>query len=269
MKSIFPSSTKRRAIITMLFIGCIAFSFQDTPIVNQILNERKSAPDTIPSLKRKEALTITEYNKMLTALNASMENLGITLSSLNNDLVKQNTLKALESIDMVKMSELIRQSIQSIDLEKIFDQSSQAIINTDQGLLNREISMAMQQAQKELATAKNELSSIKIAEMDIEMKKAEKELEKAKREIRKLDISKLMAEASKEVKKASAEMNLTSALFKELEKDGLINTKKGFTIRFENKYLYINGIMQSEITTERYRRFFTGDKFEIIIAAEN
>ena len=268
MKSIFQFPTKKLAIIVLLLTGCMAFSFQDTPIVNQILNERKSTPDTIPSLKNKEALTITEFNSMITALNGSMENLGISLSSLNNDLVRQNALAALESIDMGKMSDQIRQSLQSIDLEKVFDQANLAIKNTELGPLNKELALAIEEAGKEMQKAKAELKSINYAEIDKEMKTAAKELEKAKAEIRKIDVKKIMAEADAEVKKANMEMNQTSALFTALEKDGLINTKDGFNIRYENKQLYVNGIKQSPSVTERYRRYFNTDKFEITISAE-
>lgn len=268
MKSIFQSSTKRFAIISTLFIGCLAFSFQDTPIVNQILNERKSAPDTIPTVKNREALTITEYNKMLSALNESMENLGLSLSSLNNDLIRQNAMAALESINLSKMSDQIKQSLQSIEMEKMLEQADLALRNSSLSSLNGELALAMEQAAKEMQKAKTELKSINFAAIDKEMKMAAKELEKAKDELRKIDVKKIMAEADTEVKKARTEMNRTSALFAELEKDGLINTKKGFTILYENKKLYINGIKQSESTTERYRRYFTSDKFEITIKAE-
>lgn len=268
MKSIFKSSSKRLAIISTLLIGCLAFSFQDTPIVNQILNERKSAPDTIPTVKNKEALTITEYNQMLTALNESMEHLGISLSSLNNDLIRQHAMTALESINLSKMSDQIKQSLQSLEMDKMLEQAELALRNSSLSSLNGEFSLAMEQAAKEMQKAKTEMKSVNFAEIDKEMKMAAKELEKAKSEIRKIDVNKIMAEADSELKKARTEMNLTSALFAELEKDGLINTKKGFTIVYENKTLYINGIKQSESTTERYRRYFNSDKFEITIKAE-
>ncbi len=57
-------------------------------------------------------------------------------------------------------------------------------------------------------------------------------------------------------------------MFNEMEKDGLINSKEGFTIEYKNKDLYIDGKKQSEKTTDKYRKYFKQDHFKIRIDKE-
>jgi len=57
-------------------------------------------------------------------------------------------------------------------------------------------------------------------------------------------------------------------MFNEMEKDGLINSKEGFTIEYKNKDLYIDGKKQSEKTTGKYRKYFKQDHFKIRIDKE-
>ena len=53
-----------------------------------------------------------------------------------------------------------------------------------------------------------------------------------------------------------------------LKKEGLINSKAGFTIEYRNKELYIDGKKQDEKTTDRYRKYFKQDHFKVTIDKE-
>ena len=63
-------------------------------------------------------------------------------------------------------------------------------------------------------------------------------------------------------------MHLTKELFTEMEKDGLINPRNGFTVEYKNKDLFINGKKQSEKTTDKYRKYFKQDHFKMTIEKE-
>ncbi|MDQ6756439.1 MAG: hypothetical protein M3004_05845 [Bacteroidota bacterium] len=55
----------------------------------------------------------------------------------------------------------------------------------------------------------------------------------------------------------------------EMEKDGLINKKEGYNIEYKNKELLINGKKQSNEVTEKYRKYFKGEDFQIKRSKEN
>ena len=48
-----------------------------------------------------------------------------------------------------------------------------------------------------------------------------------------------------------------------LEKDGLINRKKGFTLEIKNGELYINGTKQSKEVNDKYHKYFKDEDYSI------
>ena len=84
----------------------------------------------------------------------------------------------------------------------------------------------------------------------------------------KTDMSKIMKEVQEGIEKAKQELKQVKAMFNEMEKDGLINPKQGFSIAYKGKDLYINGTKQSEQVTDKYRKYFKEDHFEITIDKE-
>jgi hypothetical protein len=65
------------------------------------------------------------------------------------------------------------------------------------------------------------------------------------------------------MEKAMAEVKLLKEFTDELEKDGLIDKKKGYKVEVKDGELYINGTKQSKETTEKYRKYFKKDNFSI------
>ena len=56
----------------------------------------------------------------------------------------------------------------------------------------------------------------------------------------------------------------------ELEKDGLIDKNKAYSLELKDGYLYINGKKQSKETTEKYRKYYMGkDHFKISMDGKN
>ena len=124
---------------------------------------------------------------------------------------------------------------------------------------------ALAKAKEEIEKAKIEIKSIDKDAIKKDLEKAKKDMEKAKLEIEKIDMDKIMAEAKAGIDEAKAELKLTKEMFNEMEKDGLINSKNGFTIEYKNKSLYIDGKKQGEKTTDKYRKYFKKENFKITI----
>ena len=81
-------------------------------------------------------------------------------------------------------------------------------------------------------------------------------------------MEKIMENAKESIDNAKKELKETKAMFNEMEKDGLIDPKQGFSVEFKEKELYINGTKQPEKVTDKYRKYFKRDHFKITIEKE-
>ena len=70
------------------------------------------------------------------------------------------------------------------------------------------------------------------------------------------------------LKKAKTELKDTKEMISEMEKDGLVDSKKGFELEYKDKVLYIDGKKQTEKVTEKYRKYFKKEHFKIRIDKE-
>jgi hypothetical protein len=171
-------------------------------------------------------------------------------------------------VDMEKIMKDVELSLKSIDMDKMMASISSSLKDIDLNHSSAEIEKALAEAKKEIEKAKLEMKEIDRVAMKKELVNAEKEIEKARNEIKKIDLDKIMDEARAGIDKAKAELKLTKEMFTEMEKDGLVNSKKGFSIEYKNKDLYIDGIKQPGKVTDKYRKYFKEDPYKITIEKE-
>jgi len=107
-----------------------------------------------------------------------------------------------------------------------------------------------------------------MKEISKELEQAKIEIEKSKSEIKNIDMDKVMKEARDGIAEAKEELKQTKAMFNEMEKDGLISQKDGFSIEFKDKDLYINGKKQPENVADKYRKYTKDKNFKITIDKE-
>ena len=162
----------------------------------------------------------------------------------------------------------VNNSLKSIDLDKLLADAKSSLNDINWNDKSEEIEKAMKEAREEIEKAKLEIKDKDRDKIEKELEKAKIEIEKSKAELDKIDMNKIMNEARVEIDKTKEELKLTKEMFNEMEKDGLINSKEGFTIDYKNKDLYIDGKKQSERTTDKYRKYFKKDKFKIKIDKE-
>jgi hypothetical protein len=258
--------------LAILLIGAITMSFLDSPVgYSKFTGEDEftyegCCTDTLPE---KEGITMKDFDKLqaqldkvLAEVNAELK--GIDFSKLQKDVIEQ----AMKEVDMDKMMKNVELSLKNIDLDKIMADVSSSLKNVDLNFKSAEIEKAMAEAGREIEKAKLELKDIDKEAIKKEMDKAKKEIEKSKLEIEKIDMNKIMDEARAGIDKAKGELKLTKEMFTEMEKDGLVNSKAGFTIEYKNKELYIDGKKQDEKTTAKYRKYFKEDHFKMTIEKE-
>ena len=243
-----------------LLIGGITMSFQDSPFVHDHLSVQQIYEDTTHP-KCKGSMTMKEFDQLIKQLDENMLQVNGELKKVNLDLIQQQVETSLKSVDMEKIMKDVEASLKNIDLDKIMNEVKVSLKDVDWDKNDAEIKAALQEAKKEIEKAKLEIKDIDLTEVN-------KEMEKAKAEIKQIDMDKIMAEAKSGIDKAKEELKETKAMFTEMENEGLINSKDGFTIEYKDTHLYINGKEQDKKTTDKYRHYFKDNHFEITISKE-
>jgi hypothetical protein len=77
-----------------------------------------------------------------------------------------------------------------------------------------------------------------------------------------------MEHARTGLEKAKKEITLLKEFTSELEKDGLVDRKKGYTIEIKSGEMYINGVKQSKEVNDKYRKYFKDEDYTIKSDAE-
>jgi hypothetical protein len=166
-------------------------------------------------------------------------------------------------IDMSKMDREIKaamEEIKKIDFDKIGHEVEAELRKVNWDEANLEIKKAMREAQKEIN--------------EIDMKEIKKEIEKAQKEVSKekisahIDMQKIRESVNKGlagarigIEKAKKEISQLKEFTESLEKDGLINRKKGYKVEIKDNEMYINGTKQSKEVNEKYKKYFKEDNF--------
>lgn len=263
------------AIAAGLLIAGITLSFIDTPVVNQVFNEQ--VQDTVPVYQKRsgDKMTMKEFDRMIENLDKEMISVGEEMKNIDLEHIMEQAELSLKAVDMEKILKDVNLSLKEIDLEKIqaevnasLKEATSSLKAIDMIEINAEVQHAMKEANTGLEKAKLELKDINKDEIKKEMENAKLELDKAKDELKNINVDKIMNEAKEGINKAKLELKELKTMFTEMEKDGLIGDKHGFKIEYKNKDLYINGEKQKQSVTDKYRRYFKEDHFEMEIEKE-
>ena len=261
--------------IAVLLIGGITMSFQDSPFsYTKFTVLEDSAPtlkcplDTVPEKEYSGSMKMKDFDNLQNVLDKSLVDAVAEIKKIDFAKIQKDIEASLKSVDMAKIMEDVNRSLKAVDMDKLMADVTSSLNDIDWSEKNEEIEKALKEAKREIEKAKLEIRNIDRDKIEKELDKARLEIEKSKSEIDKLDLNKIMNEAREGIDKAKEELKLTKEMFNEMEKDGLINSKEGFTIEYKNKDLYIDGKKQSEKTTDKYRKYFKQDHFKIRIDKE-
>ncbi len=261
--------------IAVLLIGGITMSFQDSPfsytkftVQEEPDMSPKCAQDTVPEKENSGSLKMKDFDNLQNVLDKSLVDAVAEIKKIDFAKIQKDIEASLKSVDMAKIMEDVNRSLKAVDMDKLMADVTSSLNDIDWGEKNEEIEKALIEAKKEIEKAKLEIRDIDRGKIEKELDKAKLEIEKSRTEIDKIDLTKIMSEAREGIDKAKEELKLTKEMFNEMEKDGLINSKEGFTIEYKNKDLYIDGKKQSEKTTGKYRKYFKQDHFKIRIDKE-
>ena len=256
-------------LVAVLLIGGITMSFQDSPFLSQKFPVQDNLNDTLPEKKSECSMTMKDFNKLVNEFDKTvLEQVNEALKKIDLSNIQQTIENSLKQVDIEKIMKDVELSIKSIDIDKIANDVSSSLKDINLDKTNGEIKEAIEEAKKGIENAREEIKDINMDEIKKEMENAKLEIERSKLTLKEIDVPKIMKEVKSGIDEAKKELKQTKAMFDEMEKDGLISAKDGFTIEYKEKDLYINGTKQSEKVTDRYRKYFKEDHFKIKIDKE-
>ena len=208
-----------------------------------------SQADTTPSHKKDRK----EYR--VGDLDQAMKELDRAMANMDRNM----------KMDFSKMDRELKvamEEIKKIDFEKISHEVEAELRKVNWDETRSEIKKAMREAQKEIN--------------EIDMKEIKKEIEKAQSEVSKekisahIDMQKIKESVNKglagariSIEKAKKELSQLKEFTESLEKDGLINRKKGYKVEIKDNELYINGTKQPKEVNEKYKKYFKDENFTL------
>lgn len=242
-------------------------SFQDTPYVNQIMDTRIGA-DTVPDKFSNNTMKLKDFDGLIENLDKDMIRVGDEMKEIDMDMIRQQVEMSLKEVDMNKIMKEVEESLKDIDITELIADIKLSLQDIDWNDKEGEMKKAMLEAREELEKAKMEIKNIDREKIRKELQEAKVEIEKARNELKEIDMEKIMKEAKTGIDEARVELHQIKTMFTEMEKDGLINSGKGFSIEYKNKELYINEIKQPLQVTDKYRKYIKEDHFKIKIEKE-
>ncbi|SJZ44969.1 hypothetical protein [Sediminibacterium ginsengisoli] len=207
--------------------------------------------DTLPKSKRSY-----RYERSYTAqdLEKAMRELDIAMDKLDRDVM----------IDTGKLNvdiKLAFDEIAKIDFERIGVDIRKALNNINWTETKNAVKKSLDEAEIQLK--------------EIDTRAIEKSVREATRNVNQnisLDIDGIVKSSLKHAKEGLRKAQKEIAELKEftgtLEKDGLVNPKKGYRIEVKDKKLIINGQKQSDEINKKYSRFLDREDFSISTDAE-
>jgi hypothetical protein len=199
--------------------------------------------DAIEELERSQkdfdAQSKTDFAKMDRELKASLSKMHKDLERMQAELQKE--------LDPEKMRKEIEQSL--AELKKSGSEMEKELGKAEAAKIRAEVEASI--AKIDMKKIEQEMKRVK----EIDFAKMEAELQNIKP-----TIEASMKQAREGLEKARQEMTSYKKLVDALDKDGLINKKKAYSIQYKNKQLFIDGKQQSEETVSKYRAHLDGLK---------
>jgi chromosome segregation ATPase len=207
--------------------------------------------DTIPESRNKQKRNAEKETDAIERLNKQMAQLDEAMKQVGEEI---------KNIDFEKINKEVELSMKKIDMEKIKKEIDESMAKID-----------WKKMEADMAKAKVEIASLNIEEMkkeieaalNIDMSKLKEELARIKVDIPKIDMKEIIENAQKgietakvELARAKEEMKAYKTMLKDMEQDGLIDTKKEFLIEYKNNELFINKVKQPANVAEKYKSYF-------------
>jgi Fe2+ transport system protein B len=177
------------------------------------------------------------------------------MKELDRAMIDMNKNIKIDFSKMDKELKAAMEEVKNVDFEKIGREVRESMKKIDWDKTKAEINKAMREAEVQMSK--------------VDKEEIEKEITKAKISSH-IDLSELKRNVEKSlegaktgIEKARKELGLMKEFTDTLEKDGLINKKKGYKLEIKNGEFYINGTKQSKEVNDKYRKYFKDEDYSI------
>jgi hypothetical protein len=241
MKNVFQF--KKQFMVAALFVSAasaVAGQTNDTKKGKDSAPNQFIAGDTSQPQQRnndKDEFRMNDLDRVMKQLDIQLKDLNIKMKDINLQLSKE-LKETIQKIDLDKMNKEIANEIKKVDVEKI----------------KVEVNNSLKEAQEQIKKIDMEKMKQQLAEVQNNLNNGEfkKQMEEA------------MNSAKKGIEGAKKELQQLKEFTGQLEKDGLIDKKQGYTIEWKNGGdLYINGKKQTKEISEKYKKYYKKDGYKI------
>lgn len=228
------SITGGRLLIVFCIIGLtLALVSWDRKQSSGQFHQKQQTHDTIP---QKRDLPADKQGKKVRDLDEAIAELESVDLKIELDKAMAEANKAIKALDYQKIQlETQRAIMQEIDIAKMGKELKESIAKIDWD---------------KIKTQMDEVKKIDFSEMEANLAEVKEEMKKIGPQL-----EKELQKAKVEIEKAKAQMKEYKFFVDGLEKDGLINKKENYSIKYKNGKLTINGKEASDKTYEKYRSF--------------
>lgn len=184
------------------------------------------------------------------------------LSQKNWKKAQEACVKAKLDMNFDKMQKDMEMAFRKVDFDAIQHSIESAIsqyrAQADEELVEEE---ALKRMKEELEKAKEEHGKAMKAQqqaIQYQVEKAKKQAEEASSlKLEKLNLEKTFNQAQEGIDKAKAALKAYQEMIYSMEAEGLLDTKKDYTIHYDGTTLMIDGKEQAANVTEKYKKYFT------------
>ena len=246
MKNVFTNTRSLFTLMLLLvFVGSTSWQTRPKSKMQAVHFTSDTTKPQQPANGKNEP-RIDDLDQAMKELEEAMKKLEVEMKKIDVEKVQKEMQEAMAKIDMKKLQEEIKTAMSKVDFNKI-----------------------REQVNKSLAEAEIEMKKMDFSQLEKEMAELQKNLQQQRLDL-KIDHEKINRQMQEEMKKAKdglqkakEELKQIQAFTDELQKDGLIDKKKGYKIEVKDGELYINGTKQAKATSDKYRRFYKKDNFTI------
>jgi hypothetical protein len=239
--------TKPLLVAFLFIVLIVSSSWQTEPGSKK--EPSKNFTDTIKPRNNnadKDESRVRDFDQAMRELEEAMKKLDVEMKKFDGAKLEKEIRESMSKVDWKKMQEEIKASMDKIEWKKMQVHVDKAMKEAELNIRNIDMGK-MEEKMKEM----QEKLSREQLNIKIDGEKIRKQVEEG------------MKKARVGIEKAKEEIKLMQDFTDELQKDGLIDKKKGYKIQVKDGELYINGEKQSRQTSNKYRKYYRKDNFTI------
>jgi hypothetical protein len=285
MKNAFKRK-KYLVLVGLLLIAVTTVAWQiDNKKKTDTTSEYHAARDTTQPKQRdndQDEFRMNELEDAMKKLDIEIGKLDLHMKDLDLQLSKQLS-EAMNKIDFEKMSRQINEQMKKIDVDKIkmdvnnsIEEAHHQLKKIDLEKMGNDIKDDMRKidVDKIKTEVNNSIQQVHDQLKQIDMQKLRNETLELQQNFNsgkfKMQIQDAMKGAKQSMERAKQELQDMQEFTDQLEKDGLIDKKKGYNVEWKKEGdLYINGKKQTREISDKYSRYYKKDGYKIEMSGDN